>query len=517
MNDIIAIINSKVNGQLNIKLKKCLLNLKNNSMSIDFYVDAILDAEKQKEIFIIVRNAVPKYIENININYISFNYSSAGVTSFLNGFFMEFYPKFAFRLSSENTFVDEKDGTFFVKICCPNVFEQYVNGLGFLTEVQGKLKEIYDRNFEISFDFSVDKDWEERIENEKMSLKNKGEFVVQTENSYSVINVKAVVGQAIHQPATIISDIFYDNTNWVFGGIITKIEECLSKEKKTYFKFGVKDVTGSIDCMIFPREYKVQKENVPTNAEKFRELKVNDQVICKGTVKRDSRTNSFLGFVSSISLCDMPSDSVVKKKIGKKAIDKYMHVFPEKYVLSEQVNILDTKQDEEINPSLIGKTFVVFDIETTGLNPTEDTITEIGALKIEDGKITETFSTLINPERPLSEEIIRLTNITDSMLKNAPTIDKVIPDFYKFCVGSVLVGHNAIGFDMKFILNEGEKLGYFFLNKVEDTMLLARKQLEGLKNVKLGTVAEYFGVGDFTAHRALGDAEATAHIFMKLY
>lgn len=161
-------------------------------------------------------------------------------------------------------------------------------------------------------------------------------------------------------------------------------------------------------------------------------------------------------------------------------------------------------------------TFVVFDIETTGLSKENDKITEIGAVKVENGKIVDHFSTFVNPKRRLSEEIVKLTNITDDMLKDAPTIDKVLPEFLKFCGNSVLVAHNA-SFDVGFIRNNAEVLHIPSVdNTVLDTVELSRTLLPELKKHKLDIVAEHLGVSLEGHHRAVNDAEATAEIFIKL-
>ena len=103
--------------------------------------------------------------------------------------------------------------------------------------------------------------------------------------------------------------------------------------------------------------------------------------------------------------------------------------------------------------------FVVFDLETTGLSKESDEITEIGAVKIVNGDIKERFSTFVNPGKPLSHEITKLTGITDDMLKDAPTVETVLPQFLEFCgKDSVLVAHNA-AFDTGFIREKAEKLG----------------------------------------------------------
>ena len=175
--------------------------------------------------------------------------------------------------------------------------------------------------------------------------------------------------------------------------------------------------------------------------------------------------------------------------------------------------------DTSVPNCLKGKTFVVFDLETTGLNFSTtssniDRIIEIGAYKITDGVISECFSTFINPRKKLSEEIIKLTGITEDMVASAPTYEEVMPDFFKFCYGSILVGHNAAGFDFKFVDYYCAKLGYMLERKIMDTIPLSQELLF-LSNYKLNTVADHFGI-TFNHHRAIDDAYVTAKIFLEL-
>lgn len=163
----------------------------------------------------------------------------------------------------------------------------------------------------------------------------------------------------------------------------------------------------------------------------------------------------------------------------------------------------------------IDDTFIVFDIETTGLSREKDKITEIGAVKIEKGQITDKFSTFVNPQIPISEEITKLTGITNDMVKDAPDISVVLPQFMDFCKDYVIVAHNA-GFDVGFIRHNTKVLGMKpFDNTVLDTLELARTLLPDLKKHKLDIVAEAVGVSLEGHHRAVNDAQATAEIFIK--
>ena len=117
----------------------------------------------------------------------------------------------------------------------------------------------------------------------------------------------------------------------------------------------------------------------------------------------------------------------------------------EAYLVDDLKGIVDNSQGQSLHG-----TYVVFDIETTGFSAMKDKIIEIGAVRVEDGKITDRFSQFVNPQIPIPFRIQQLTSINDSMVQDAPTIDKVLPEFEQFCRGAVMVAHNA-GFDMSFI------------------------------------------------------------------
>ncbi len=163
--------------------------------------------------------------------------------------------------------------------------------------------------------------------------------------------------------------------------------------------------------------------------------------------------------------------------------------------------------------SLDGK-FVVFDIETTGFAPTTCKIIEIGAILVENGKITDRFSTFVNPKVPIPFRIEQLTSINDEMVMGAPTIEEILPEFLKFCEGAVMVAHNA-DFDMSFIIENCKRQGIEQDFTYVDTVGMARFLLPALNRFKLDTVAKAVGVPLQHHHRAVDDAACTADIFVK--
>lgn len=159
--------------------------------------------------------------------------------------------------------------------------------------------------------------------------------------------------------------------------------------------------------------------------------------------------------------------------------------------------------------------FVVFDLETTGFSPTRNRIIEIGAVKVENGKITERYSTFVNPGVKIPKRITELTGINDDMVKDAPDIRDVLPQFLEFCKGCILVAHNA-GFDYSFLCAKGEELGLSTEFTVVDTVGIARVLFPHQAKYTLDSVAKVLKISLVNHHRAVEDAEATAEIFEKM-
>lgn len=183
----------------------------------------------------------------------------------------------------------------------------------------------------------------------------------------------------------------------------------------------------------------------------------------------------------------------------------------EAYLVDDLSRIIENPAGQDF-----GDTYVVFDLETTGLSPVNDRIIEIGAVKIENKKITDRFSAFVNPQIPIPFNIEQLTGITDAMVENAEIIDKILPEFLEFCGGAVMVAHNA-GFDVGFIKEKAKTiLGREFNCTVADTVALARALLPALGKFTLDHVAKALGVPPFNHHRAVDDAQACADIFLAL-
>ena len=181
----------------------------------------------------------------------------------------------------------------------------------------------------------------------------------------------------------------------------------------------------------------------------------------------------------------------------------------EGYLVEDNAPVIKNANDESLS-----QTFVVFDLETTGFSNKNDKITEIGAVKIENFKVVDRFSQLINPQKDISYKVQELTGITNDLIKDKPTIEEVLPKFIEFIGDSVMVAHNA-DFDMGFMQQKCREQNIEFKNTSIDTLTLARTLLPHMKRFRLNLIAKELGVPLLNHHRAVDDAEATAHIFIK--
>lgn len=155
--------------------------------------------------------------------------------------------------------------------------------------------------------------------------------------------------------------------------------------------------------------------------------------------------------------------------------------------------------------------YVCVDLETTGLNPKHEKIIEIGAVKVVEGQVTDTFSTFVNPGRKLEERITELTGITQEQVDNAPYIEEILPEFLEFCGDFALLGHRIL-FDYSFLKKAAVNQKCSFEKRGIDTLRIARRFLPELPHRTLPYLCEHYGI-PHRAHRALNDAEATARLY----
>lgn len=269
--------------------------------------------------------------------------------------------------------------------------------------------------------------------------------------------------------------------------------------EKEFFSFSLDDGTGKLQCVVFPNKLNIEKLNELQDKQDL-------QIVALGDVEEYNNRLSFK--IKSMWHCKVPEkkeEVVAQKEVN----ENYLFVKPEPYINMSQDNFLVGSY--EPNEFLKQNDVVVFDFETTGLEFNKNEIIEIGAVKLKNGELAETFSCFVKPKNSIPDEITQITHITNDMVKDAYPIDKVIPDFYKFCYGCVIMAYN-IDFDYKFLDFNARKLGYYFTMRQVDALYLARLNVKGAKNFKLGSICAKLGVSLEGAHRAVNDAIATAEV-----
>ncbi len=285
-------------------------------------------------------------------------------------------------------------------------------------------------------------------------------------------------------------------------GKITKITEKTTKKDKPFFVIHIDDRTGRISGVYFTKK---------ATLEHIRRLKEDDEIILVGNIENREGKTSLT--ISKINRCKLPEDFVKQDKFKKPVPKEYKTIFPEP---AESIRVASVFDDvtSPLPTELLDVDYVVFDLETTGLDIMTNGITEIGAVKIRKGKIVEQWTTLVKPDYPISPGALETSGITEAMVKDKPKISVVLPDFIKFIEGATLVCHNT-DFDMKFIRRYAGAEDYDVSHPVLDTLEMSRRLLPELGRYSLDVVANHFGIL-FHHHRALSDAYATAESFIEL-
>ncbi len=293
--------------------------------------------------------------------------------------------------------------------------------------------------------------------------------------------------------------------------VLEEINKEEEKEQTGYqrklYKFVLEDFTASVPCVFFSNK---------ENQSKLEKLEVGSEILVKGNLEEDKYSGGVSMRVKELSYCKLP-ESFEEYIVYREEKPFYEFVKPEKVVMYEQNDLTNFMLEEEVPKHLQNKVYVCYDFETTGLHYEQgDKIIEIGAVKIENGKITEKFMTYVDPEKPIPAESSAISGIVDEDVKGAPIDSEALQDFYKFTRGAILTGYNIINFDNVFLKGQGKACRFNFDNECEDVFHYAQKYVHGVKNYRLGTIAAKLGVVLDNAHRAVYDAMATAEVFIKL-
>lgn len=329
---------------------------------------------------------------------------------------------------------------------------------------------------------------------------------------YKVGIEKYIIGAEISPNPEYIEDMVKPKESVILSGFITKLNQRKYIAKNGRFKgkerilytFTLRDSSGSIECTYFCGK---------THEKDIESIEDMSMLICVGDVRENF--SGKLGYtIRKLALaCPDHSGEIIRECAGVMHKHKQV-VFPSILQRSNQAQLFETKPN--YNGFITGNDIVVFDIETTGLDPEIDEIAELGAVKIEHGEITEKFSSFVKPNVKIPLEVEKLTGISNEMVAFAPKAEDVIEDFYNWSKNCILSGHNIAGFDMKFIRKAGAKIGLKFENQIIDTLIVARQSNLRVSNYKLGTLVKALGITLVDAHRAYNDAYATAQVLMEL-
>ena len=372
----------------------------------------------------------------------------------------------------------------------------------------------------------------------------------------------------LNDPITKIQDIGVESGNVIIEGKLLNVEldpkdDDINlgikirelKSGKFLVLFSIYDGTNTIDCKVFSAADKVDKlKKRLKNAAKIRvagtaqfDPYAKQLGILANTViempeeKKSARTDNAtvkrveLHMHTQMSTMDgiTPAKDLIKRamKWGMKSIAITDHgsvqAFPdahkmlgvnnpdmkvlygvEAYLVPDKVPAVSNPKGQDLRT-----TYCVLDLETTGLSFRTEKITEIGIMKVnEQGEVIDEFECFVNPEKPIPQRVVEVTNITDEMVKDAETIDKVMPKVLEFVGDSVIVAHNA-DFDVGFLKYNAKQLGLSLDNTYLDTLRLAKDLFPDYKKYKLGIIAENLGIEVIVAHRALDDVDTTVKVF----
>lgn len=350
-----------------------------------------------------------------------------------------------------------------------------------------------------------------------------------------------------------LENVIEEEFNVKVEGVIFQKDVITTRTGKKILNMKVTDYTDSIQVKKFGRN---GEEDV------FEALSKGDWVIIEGNVEYDEFARDLVLNLRALTLIDKPkhTDSSESKRVElhlhtmmsamdgvtkvQEFIDRaeeYGHTsiaitdhnnvqaFPEayNYAKGKDINVIFGMEANLVNDGarlafkekdvfLEESTYVVFDVETTGLSSRFDKIIELAAVKVHNGEIVDKFESFINPHETLSEVIKNLTGITDGMLVDAPEFKDVLPKFKEWVGDAIFVAHNAT-FDMGFIDTAYETLGYGpSTNGVVDTLEITKVLNKDLKRHNLAALSRYYNVELVSHHRAIYDAEATGYIFIKM-
>lgn len=479
----------------NLKLASVEVDKDKLSVTYNFICDKAVDGDLKEKIMGAVETNTSRAFSSVSVNITKIVSNGELVNRAAYNFLKENYPSISIFLEQDDISSVTDGDIVRYKLRLTKDGAEYVAKNGAMK----KLNDYLSKHFCSEFAGATE------IKAEELAVNLLSEDVFEGELQkieYRTVKVKEVTvidDETIGFNAVYIEDLT-DGPSTVCGRI-TDIAERETKTGKPFFIIHIDDTTGSLSGVYFSRK---------NTYEKIKALQAGSAIIARGTFGDYNGRKSYT--FDKINACVFPDGFEKKDKHKKTPPRNYKKIFPEP---ASTIKVNSVFDDAVALPEeLTSKIFVVFDLETTGLDFANNGITEIGAVKIVGGKIKEQWTTLVKPDYPITREITDITGITPEMVENSPKIEEVLPDFMKFIEYSVIVAHNA-PFDTGFVRRFAGENDYEFKNAVVDTVELARKTLPALKHYDLKTVADRFGIV-FRHHRALSDAYATAEAFIEM-
>lgn len=521
MKDLQEEFNRLTDNKYNFIVKSGLLDSKTGILSAEVVYDdgTLLTEEDKKLCYAAATKSMPDC--KIKLNFTKNFLSGGTIRRFLRVYLKSNYVSIKYSIKS----IEENNDIFYVVLQIAKQQQVYINSQKILTTIGDALKDRFMHTFVVRAEYADNMlDFSKLEEEEEESPEKK---------QIHVTEKQVIIGSEIKQDADYIRDSRVPGSKATICGYIRELKTLWTKPKiqegqnakdvieyfkhdvpkaerleagqRPYFRFKLQDFTGEIQVAAYP------KHNQQNNLDGITE---GATIIVSGIVQEDNYFGTYLR-ADNLSICQLPE--IWEEQIDYKK-EKFFYEFvePQDMTYTNQVGLFSMFDTPQVAPYLRDNEIVVFDFETTGLNAYEgDRIVEIGAVKVINGAIVQSFRTLVNPEIHIPESSSAVHKIFDKDVIGAPTIDKALQDFYKFTRGAILVGYN-VSFDYSFLMTQGKACRYNFDNQTYDCLELARKSIKGLKNYKLGTIAKQLGVSLENAHSALADTIATAEVFIKL-
>ncbi|MDO5717536.1 MAG: PolC-type DNA polymerase III [Tissierellia bacterium] len=537
-----------------IKKLKCI---KYDSLNKELILELIVSPEYDKSDADFIRDKIKAEIPNLNIriNHELDNMEKFNKT-YIEALFNSYKTKYPW-LDHEGCFIDINDGDLLLEV--PNkTITDTIHSNEIIKYIKDDISRDCGKKIEIrlkcSDNFKADEFFKKTTEKEKdISMRiMKNVNRVSKPQSKNTVQGDFYIGKKIKGDPIPISSLNQDSYLITIKGRVFDINTREIKGDKYIVNFHINDDSGATTCKAFwsSEIYNRFMENI----------KEGSYVLVNGKYTMDSYMNCYITTISSMTFAsneirqDLSEEKRVEMRLhsqmsaldgfvdledlykrlsiwGHKSIaitDKaVVQAYPQAMELSDRYGIktlygLDADVVEDYLPivsNFKGKEeyeeYVVFDLETTGLSHLHDKIIEIGAVKIKNGLIVDTYRELVDPKITISTFITELTTINNETVAGSDTIDLVLPRFLKFCGSSCLVAHNA-EFDISFIKKNANDLNLDFDLPYIDTLYLARYLLPELRNHKLDTLSRYFKVKLENHHRADEDSKATANIFLRM-